>query len=636
MTLFRQMALMLSTFLFFILTIVLILNFQSTKKSVKDRLYDDAKNTASSLSLSLGNANGDIVVMSTMINANFDSGNYNKVSLVDVDGSMLYERKTEVQQKSVPKWFLELIDVKAPVAFANVSAGWSQVGILEVVGDATYAHKQLYSTFIELILLFILVAIIGLLVLNYLIHIMLKPLKEIQKQAAAISRNEFIIQNNTPYITEFRDVVSGMNNMVIKVKAMFDKGNKELKALKEQEYIDSQSGLKNKKYFIDKLPHYLKMDASYTGGVNILIHIDGIIEANDKIGRVNVNNMFMEFIDIFKKKIVSINEAMLIRMGGVEFNLFLPNVSLDTALNITKDLQQTSYDIIKKYDLDTTNTYLIFGLYEYSFKNSAGEFLSACDDALSQAKFYENKIFAQKAKESNEIMGRDEWRKAIQNSIENDKFEFVFWNVFDTKNQKELHKIISLKLNLDKDRTFAYAQFISHTIQAGLSFSLYKYLLNNIFIEHKLPSKGVTYSFRLSKEFLENKEAYTYLQNLFRVSHKKYNITIELPDGFLREDSKYTREIIELFRSHSIEIGVFEFIGEGSDYEYIQHIRPQYIKAESKYILTQSKESLDALKLIAESIGIALIAISVNDIEDVSKLQERDIYKIQGYATELF
>ena len=56
MTLFKQIALMLSLFLIIILTTVLILNFKSANQSVQDRLYEDAKNTATSLSLSLGSA----------------------------------------------------------------------------------------------------------------------------------------------------------------------------------------------------------------------------------------------------------------------------------------------------------------------------------------------------------------------------------------------------------------------------------------------------------------------------------------------------------------------------------------------------------------------------------------------------
>ena len=85
--------------------------FQSANKGVQDNLYDDAKNTATSLSLSLGSANGDISMMSTMINANFDSGSYKEITLIDVDGEILYDRSKESEIVDVPEWFLNNIKI---------------------------------------------------------------------------------------------------------------------------------------------------------------------------------------------------------------------------------------------------------------------------------------------------------------------------------------------------------------------------------------------------------------------------------------------------------------------------------------------------------------------------------------------
>ena len=107
MTLFKQIAILLSIFLLIVLTTVLTLNFQSANESAQDRLYEDAKNTATSLSLSLGSANGDISMMSTMINANFDSGNYRYISLVDVDNTLIYDRSIESDLSNIPNWFFK-------------------------------------------------------------------------------------------------------------------------------------------------------------------------------------------------------------------------------------------------------------------------------------------------------------------------------------------------------------------------------------------------------------------------------------------------------------------------------------------------------------------------------------------------
>ncbi|MBW6488370.1 LapD/MoxY N-terminal periplasmic domain-containing protein [Sulfurimonas sp.] len=637
MTLFKQIALMLSIFLLIILATVLILNFQSANKGVQDRLYDDAKNTATSLSLSLGSANGDLSMMSTMINANFDSGNYSLISLVDVENNSLYDRKTESDIKTVPKWFISLIELQAPIAHANVSAGWSQVGILSVQSDSTYAYKQLYSILIDLLIYFTIIALVSLVTLNLLLHAVLRPLKEVQKQAGAITKNEFIIQSNIPYTKELADVVLGMNNMVSKVKAMFDKGNEELKAHKELEYVDQDTQLRNRKYLIDRLPAYLKADASYEGGVNMLISLSGIIEANEKLGRQNVNKIFIKIADIFRNGTKNIKDSIVARINGTEFSLLLPNYSNEEAIELAKNIQQSCKDVIEAAELDPNETFASVGLYNYRHSDSITKLLSKSDNALAQAKFNHENIHLEKAEDAIEVMGKEAWKLLINKAIEKERFSFVSWSVIDTKAKKLSHNVLSINLTLDKNSSYGYAQFMAPAIQSGLSCNIYKKIVDMLFKNSSMMLSASTYSLRLPHEYLEDKDTYGNLSELLRANAAllTFKVIIELPDRLVRQDSKLIREYIELFRKYGISIGIFEFIGESKDYGYLQELRPVYIKGESSYFLTQSDQSLSALRLITDTLGISLIAVGVSDTLTLEKLKARDIHIVQGKVTEM-
>lgn len=637
MTLFKQIALMLSLFLLTILTTVLVLNFQSANKGVQERLYDDAKNTATSLSLSLGSANGDISMMSTMINANFDSGNYRHITLVDIDDKIIYDRKTEGDLSAVPKWFISLTNLEAPVAHANVSAGWRQVGILNVQSDATYAYKQLYAILIDLLASFALIATAALGILHILLHAILKPLKEVQKQAAAIIRNEFIIQDNLPYTKEFRDVVLGMNNMVSKVKAMFDKGNEELKALKELEYIDKDTQLRNRKYLLDKLPSYLKVDSSYEGGINMIVALSGVVEANEKIGRHRVNKLFAAIATIFTEQTKESKDAIVARLNGTEFSLLLPDYSSDKALELAERIQQACKVAIEASELDAQETFTSIGLYEYKHTNSIPELFARSDNALAQAKFNRKNIHIEKADGAVEVMGKEAWKLIINNALEKNRFHFVSWSVIDTKMKKLSHRVLSIHLDLDKNTSYSYAQFMAPAIQAGLSISIYQKVVSMLFKRSNTMLSASTYALRLPHEYLEDPKTYDELSELLRanVSTLPFKIIIELPDRLVHQDSKLIRDYIALFRKFGIDIGVFEFIGESSDYQYLQDLRPAYIKGESSYFLTQNTQSLSALRLITDTVGIAVIAVGVMEMETLEELKTRDIHTVQGKVTEL-
>lgn len=636
MTLFKQIALMFSMFLIIILLTVLVLNFNIVSESVQKRLLEDAKNTASSLSLSLGSANGDIVMMSTMINANFDSGNYQYISLVDIDNEILFKREAENSQVDVPQWFINLLDIKAPIASANVSAGWSPIGLLNVQSDVSYAHIQLYTILKNLLISFSILAIFGLLILNLLLHAILKPLKRVQLQAEAVARNEFIIQDDIPHTKELKDVVLGMNNMVQKVKAMFDKGNEELKRQKEMEYIDSDTKLRNRKYLIDKLPEYLKIDATSKGGINMMIAFSGVIEANEKIGHKKVDSLFIDMAEIFKNSAKNYKNAIIARMNGTEFCIFLPDCNAEDGLSLAQNIHDSVKKIMINIDLDISKSFISIGLYEYNYKQTIAQLLSHSDNSLALAKFNDTKIHLEHAEDAIEVMGKDAWREIITKAIDHDKFNFIPYKVVDTKTKKNAHIALSISMSTDKE-TYYFGQFMASANQTGQSKNIYRKILEMMFMQ---PDKMLQYSIcslRLPYDFLNDTDTFDHMSKLFNSygDNLPFKLIIEMPDKLISQNSQLVKQYKSLLKGHNFELAIFEFIGESTDYQYLQDLRPNYIKAESIYFLGQNEQSLNALKLITDSLGISLIATGVMDMQTLNKLQDKNITIIQGRATEM-
>lgn len=636
MTLFKQIAIILSFFLIIILSTVLVLNFNSANQSVQKRLFEDAKNTASSLSLSLGSANGDIAMMSTMINANFDSGNYQFISLVDVESVVLFRRDSEVQDSGVPAWFISALNIVAPIASANVSAGWSPIGLLNVQSDVSYAYIRLYSILNNLLISFALLALFGLIILNLLLHAILKPLKRVQLQAEAVARNKFIIQDKIPYTKEFKDVVVGMNTMVRKVKAMFDKGNEELQRQKEMEYIDSATKLRNRKYLIDKLPQYLKIDAESLGGINIMIGVSGVIEANEKIGHRDVDKLFSDMAAVFTAYSRNHKNSIVARMNGTEFSILLPDCSDEAGINIAEGIHKSVSKIITELELSTEVTYISLGLYEYNYTQNIAQLLSLSDNALAQAKFNDTNIHLDRAENATEVMGKDAWREIINKAIQRSGFNFMSYKAIDSKTKKDVHNALSISMDVDNE-TYYFGQFMAPANQAGLGSSIYSKVLEMMFIQPDMKLQSSTCSLRLPFDFLNSPDTYNDMSKLFQeYAHKlPFKLVIEMPDKLVNQNSKAVKLYKKLLDEYNIGLAIFEFIGESTDYQYLQDLRPTYIKGEKDYFLGQGEQSLSALKLITNSIGIDLIATSVMDTNTLRELQEKEVYIVQGRVTEM-
>ena len=637
MTLFRQIAILLSIFLVILLATVLTLNFQSSSKTAQERLYEDAKNTSSSLALSLGSANGDLTMMATMINANFDSGNYSRIVLFDVEGGVIHERKSESQLSEIPRWFKEFVTIEAPLATSNVSAGWSQVGLLQVQSDPAYAYTHLYAIFKNLLISFGILSVMGLFILNLILALILRPLKKLEQQAAAVLRNEFIIQEHIPFTKEFRDVVLGMNTMISKLRTMFEKASEELKKHKELEYTDSTTKLRNRKYFIDKLPEFLKIDASSKGGITMLIALVGAKEANETIGHREVDNLYVDIAHIFKSYASNYVDSIVSRINGTEFSLFLPNCTPEDGLELARGIHQSVSESILSYNLDDTKTYVAIGLYEYSHTQSVAELLSYADNALSKAKFTDSMIHLDRAEDSVEVMGKDAWREVINEAIDYARFSFVSWHVYNAKTSKVDHNVLSISMKDEKGNTYSYGQYMASAIQLGLSSKIYKTAIDTLFRVPDMRLKSSLCSLRLSYEYLSLHATYNEMKELFEefAIHLPFKLIVEIPDKLAREKKELMQLYKNLFETYNIEMGLFEFIGEGEDYSYLQELRPIYIKAEASYFVTQTDHSLHALRLITDAIGTSLIATSVMDKNTYLALEKKGIHIVQGKITEI-
>jgi diguanylate cyclase (GGDEF)-like protein len=570
-----------------------------------------------------------------MINANFDSGNYQFISLEDIEGEILFKRESEIQSTHVPQWFIDLIDITAPVASANVSAGWSPIGVLNVQSDVSYAQTQLYSILKNLIISFTALAFVGLVILNFLIHTVLKPLKQVQLQAEAVSRNEFITQTNIPKTKEFKDVVVGMNNMVQKVKVMFDKGNEELKRQKEMEYIDPATKLRNRKYLVDKLPEYLKIDASSKGGVNMMIAFSGVVEANEKIGHRDVDALFVKMAEIFKAYSNNYFNSIVARLNGTEFSILLPDCESEDSIELAEGIRDTVKEAIKEAGLDTDVTFISIGIYEYSYTQSVGQLLSLSDNSLAKAKFDDSNINLDHFENATDVMGKDAWREIIKKAVEMDGFEFLSYKAVDARDKKDVHNALSISMNVD-GKTYYYGEFMAPANQAGLGKEIYNKILEMMFVRPDMRLQGSICSLRLPYDYLYPKETYDYMVKLFdRYAQKlPFKLIIEMPDKLISQNSESVKLYKELLQKYDFEMAVFEFIGESSDYQYLQDLRPAYIKGEAEYYLNQSEQSLSALRLITDSVGISLIATGVMDMDTLRELDKKDVHIIQGRATE--
>ncbi len=638
MTLFKQMALLTSMLLLLLLGTVIVVTFSNATGALEKQFYEDAQNTASSLSLSLGSVSSNETDMSTMINANFDSGHYTRIALYDMDNILIYERIGEHKDHHTPEWFTNIIPITIPVASVQVSAGWSPIGVLQVQSDSTYAYASLYSQLIRLSILFLILAAIGLTLLYFVLHIVLRPLTKIQQQAEAIMQNEFIHQDEIPATTEFKDVVKAMNSMVIKVQDIFDRSDKAMHHNHELLYKDTLTGLHNRRYLMMRFPEYIGEETAYEHGTLMLFAFHGALEANKVIGHQNVDILFGKIGKTVKDKGRHIDDSIAARVNGTEFMLLLPGCLGSEGLRIALRIIRTVQNVLKEQGLDDKEIFNITaGVIDYDREKDMATILSGVDYALSKANHLtDEQIYLDKNHKSSTVMGKEAWRNIITDALEEDRFRLDFWPVFDARSKKVHHKEISFTLLDDEQNLYTYGKFIAPVITLGLLAEVYMNIIRQILHTSASDAGSPVCSLRLPADFFYTPNITLAIEPLFEAHADTLAIDLifGIPERFIATNMELSNSFITLFKRFGFGVGIYQFTGESEEYAYLKELRPAYLKADASFLLDQDQQSMSSLQIITDSLGIDLIATGITERKEVDGLGKSHIHTIQGPLAE--
>ncbi len=611
MSLFKQVLMVLVFVFMMLFLIITAFSLDILKSSTKESIYQNIQNSVTNLSLSITNAGDDESTIKTAINAAFDNGSYEKILFKNSDEKIIYELTKEIQiDEDIPAWFIKLVDIGDITALASVSSGWNVLGIIEIYGDKSIYFEQIYSVFLKLIQSLLIGFTIFFVILFVLFRYILKPLKTVKNQADAVMENKFIISRDIPFTQEFKSVTLSINSMVSKFETMFKQTNNLLKTNKELMYIDEVTKLYNRKYFLLKADEYLDKNSLNSRGFAIILSLRMDL-LNQNLGYEKANKVLVELANILKKDF-SNSLDLYVRLNGSEFIVMLPNCEFNEAQKCINKL------ILDIKNINELKDNIYIGLTKYENENSIKELFTKLDYVISQAKldtskdyFYQENIENYKTKE--------EWIGIINSLLIEDKFKLLFRETNDLKTNNLLFKTLNFKVE-SSENSFSYMDFIASVVKLNRLSEVYFHIISKLFKENF----NEKISIELPSKFIENLNNYTKLKELLKeYQNQNKNIIFEIEEISFNRNLENSIMYIELFRKYGFEFAIYNFIAFSDDYKYIKEQRPTYIKS-SKSFLIESKQSLNILKILTQSLGIKLIATSVED-KDVALLQELEI-----------
>lgn len=642
MTLFRQIASIFSMFIILIISAVLYLNFNSANQFIQNQLYTTSEDTATSLGLSLSmnipSKEEDLSTMETMVNAIFDRGYYESITLKDMDGNILIQNKNKLKVKSIPDWFINGVDLKIPTAQSQISAGWIPYGVLSVKLHSGHAYMQLWNIFTEILETFTILISIVLLILYLVLKFILKSLKGVEQQAMAITNNDFIIQDNIPFTKEFKNVVLGMNKMVVKVKNTFDHEALMVQKYNDLLYNDQDTGMGNRKFFSLRLSSLLDQQNASSSGTIVIFVLNDFAEAKKIVGYKVLSSYINKLAELFYETTESIEERVVTRLKDSEFSMILPEVNYESAKKIVNKFIQKANDILPNELRKISEFYISGGATYFDEKDKQKDILARADFALSTAKMKnETNIHFHEIKNDESLMelGQEEWHKLITTAIKKDGIKLALQAVKDNSG-KIYHHEAYLRMS-DAEGTIYPARVFMPMLNAlNLTDEVDKKVIN---LALKLATRGTSIAINIATSFIKNSQNLYWLEDIFKQSTAlNLQVAFESSNYAIIHNLENFLIFSKLVQKFNYKFGIDNFNITDISLNYLQDLKPAYIKANKSFYIDMHDEgknsSYESFNILTKSLDIKIIATAVESKDESDNLKEIPINLMQGAFIE--
>lgn len=611
MSLFRQLwlAVIAGTILAFVGSFVV--SMLTARNYLEQQLYVKNVDNANALALSLSQGGKDAVERELLISAQFDTGHYQLIRLSDSKGATLIERVGTSGIGRVPAWFVSLVPLHPPSASAQVSDGWRQIGKLTINSHSGYAYLALWQGAWELVFWFVVAGALAGLVGGVMLKRIKRPLDAVVGQAKAIMERRFTTIN-VPATPELKSLAGAMNNMVRRLKTMFDDEAARLEAVRRQANHDPLTGLANRTYFLNRLEQALLGDDAAPEGLLLVMRVAGLAEVNRSLGRRETDELLKRVASVVESPVNLHTDAFAGRLNGADFALIVP--SRMQAASLAGALIAGVRDAAAGLTPKSVATHV--GVCRYRRGASVNALLARADTALAGAEAKGADSW-QEAVDDSELtipLGNADWERAIREAITHQRLKLVEYPVVNIQG-KVLHQECLARLLMDEAGGWLpAAHFIPMALRlkltAELDIAVLKLALDRA-------AAGADVAINLAAESLGDPAFMVKLRALLteRPGHAE-RIWFEVPEaGALRHFDEFSAWC-NIMRSAKCRIGL-EHVGHHfGEIGRLHGLGIDYLKVDSSFVrgIAESPGNqafLKGLCSIAHGIGMKVIGEGV-------------------------
>ena len=642
MTLLRELALYLTILLFLLFSGSFVMNISDARSYLQDQLESHAQDTATSLGVAISATEPDNkAAVDSLVDAVFDRGYYRLIRFVDQNGNLVVSSQHELQLDDVPMWFIELVDLQAPMVASEVNRGWMPAGIIYVASHPGYAYRSLWNKTLHGLLLFgggLLLAILG---LNILLRIALRPLKKMEKQANAICQRSFVQQDALPRTKDLRRVVEAMNRMAGKLEEQFAEKLVLTEELRKRSVKDALTGILNRRAFDDRIANTLQdEERGESGGALLMAQVSGLDSFNKKNGRNAADLLLVDIASRISRTVEIWPEAVVGRRSGTVFCVFVPACDLVQSRRVTEACFR-AMSSLPFFLSEEGQDRLHIATVTHIGRTSAEEIIQQSDQLLrslqhqSGRSSWEVKQVDGNSDQPYHHWSEGNWQESLKQVLNGQEVELFFQTVYNM-DQQPLFREVFARLRLLGELASAEA-FLPMVERFDLHADFDKIVVEALILHLKKEESDTRYCLNLSpRSLLDDGFTGWLMKTLSAVPDLTPRLILEVPERTLLMAGEEMPYLVKRLVKTGCRFSIDHFGIASRSMTSLHELELDYIKVDGSFVRgicsNQGNQFyIRTLAMLAKSRDIKLLAQDVEQEEDWLQLQELGVQGGQGY-----
>lgn len=585
-----------------------------------------AKNddNATTLALSITQLEKDPVMIDLLIAAQFDTGHYQYIGLIDPNGKPISERINQMSKSKAPDWFMKAIPLRLNPGVAEIQEAWTQYGTLKIMSDSNIAYDKLWDYSLLTALWTLLLAIVSGIAGSLTLKKILMPLSDVVQQAQAIGENRFIT-TNLPKTKEFRALVNAMNALSNRVKKTLSEETARLEQLRLENNFDHVTLLMNHDHFMNNVDANISRSEYFHEGIFIISRLCNLASIDQQLG-YKETNLFLKRIAETLQNICNQHPGTFAgRLNGTDFAIF-SNSAIDS-YQVGNQIKK-ALEMIGSTNNLTPHANFISAVSRVASTDNAEKIISATSKLISGIDQGQNNVLhlidpddLAKLESSHE----KEWFNLLSSALDNKRIKLESYPVLN-QDSRIIHYESPVRLQLDPDGKWLCAgEFITWATQLNLMTRLDELVFTTAVdaIKNCAAPIGlnVSASAMCSESYIDN--IVRTLGTLPSVAEKLY---FEIPEQDAFAQLAQFHEFCAKVRILGCKIGIEHVGSRISRLGELHDVGLHYIKIDASVIRgvdtnEANKTLLRGLCMIAHSIGVMAIAEGVHTSSEIETLK---------------